>query len=332
MAKGIDWKRIGASIPLPGREPYSCALCGERCKPGEAVRWGPRRAKAAHDECARRLDPAAVERAPRPPKAEARGPLTLERWRHEHELHHRALLLWAMQHPSKRNQRAVARAVAKSEGSVRKWSSTNRWNDRAEGPMADADAVRLYRQLYLAEHGPTELPEVQPFVVVPLGAPKAEEIPLGEAEADVAAADRLVREQILQKRKHDDDIRKKHVQLVDAGLGYVVKELQDGKIRATLRDIPTLLAARALLTGEAGSNPAGGIIAAESVRVRIARERGTDLLDALDEDLEELRVIVGALKGRRDAAAASSPARAAAGDAVPHLRVVEDDVLEETDG
>jgi hypothetical protein len=319
-SRGIDWTKRPASVPIPGREPYSCALCGERCKQGEAVRWGPRREKAVHDACARKLTPETTEPL-RKPKAEPRGPLTLDRWPGEQVIHHRALLLWAMQHPSKRNQRAVARAISKSEGSIRQWCSQQRWHDRASAPRADADAVLLYRQLYLADHGATELPEVAPNVVVSVAAAKAESIPLSEVDEDVRAADRLVREEILRKRQADEDVRKRHVQLVDAGIGYVVNEMKAGRLRASLRDIPTLLQARALLSGEAGSQPAGTQLAVETVRVRVAREQGRDIIDALGEDLAELSTIVSALKGRREAAQEVEPR--AANDGGPTLRVVE---------
>jgi hypothetical protein len=226
----------------------------------------------------------------------------------------------------------VARALAGSNSTIRDWEKRFDWERRGDsaGVRADEQAVKLYRELYGKDFGPVELPEVAAFVGVPLGVRPAspltdrqrvaERIPLSPVEEQLREADKLVREEILRKRKADDETRSKHVQLVDGALGYVVKEMKEGKIRASLRDIPTLLQARAILSGEVPESGGAGVVPLESMRVRLARERGTDFLDAVAEDVEELSVVVKALRERRASGAAEEPEQRAVG--APDLRVV----------
>jgi len=327
QASMVDWRLKPAVVPLPGKEPYICVLCRERVAPGVPVRYGPRKAYGVHDDCARKIPLDAPRPARKGKAGPPRGELSLARWEafSEDVRQHRALLLYAMQHEPRRSQRGVGRAVSVAEGTIRQWCSKFSWAERMKGTAGrvDEQAAKLYRELYAADYGPTELPEVADRVIVPLGVqPRDAGVqPPSEVEENIREADRLVREEILRKRKADDEVRTKHVKLVDGALGYVVKEMQEGRIRASLRDIPTLLQARALLSGEvSSSNAAAGGAPIESMRVRVAREQGTDFLDAVAEDVEELAVIVATLRGRRADAASVPQERAAAG--APGLRVV----------
>lgn len=329
QASMVDWRMKPAVVPPPGKEPYICVLCRERVLPGEPVRWGPRKGYGVHDDCARKI-PADAPRTPKKARAgPPRGLRTLDRWVDfdEDVRQHRALLLYAMQHEPRRSQRGVARAVSVAEGTIRNWCSTFSWAPRIAGTAGrvDEQAARMYRELYAADYGPTELPEVADRVIVPLGVqPRDAGVqPLSEVEENIREADRLARDEILRKRRGDDEVRQKHVKLVDGALGYVVKEMQAGTIRASLRDIPTLLQCRALLSGEVAASGGGTGTTIESMRVRVAREQGTDLLDAVYEDVEELSVILGALRGKRATEAEDEGVgRAVAG--APGLRVVSD--------
>ena len=215
---------------------------------------------------------------------------------------HRGLLLFAMQHPERRSVRAVARALSVSESTIRGWVKQKDWDLRCDGPEAEEHAVALYRRLYLQDHGPVELPEVADRVSVPMSANPRQQPPPTSVSEDIRASDQKVQREILRRRANDRAIREKHVGLVDGALGYVVKELQDGKIRASLRDIPTLLSCRALLTGEGvlAGQGADGMAAVETVRVRATREAGGDVLEAMYEDIEEFRLIIGVLRTRRE--------------------------------
>lgn len=227
-------------------------------------------------------------------------PATLERLRGERTRLHRALLLYAMQHPEKRSIRAVARALAKSESTVRGWAASWSWDLRCEIPSAEETAVALYRAHYVREFGPVELPEVERNVAIPLSASPSQDPPPSTVADDIRDADQKVRTEILRRREDKNRTRRKHVDLVDGALGYLVKQLQEGKIRANLRDIPVLLQTRALLTGEGSEHVSNGSIGIETVRVRMARETGGDLIDAMLLDVAEIRVILSALQTRKE--------------------------------
>ena len=224
----------------------------------------------------------------------------LDRRVREHIRHHRALLLFAMQHPEMRSNRLVARAVSKSEASIRKWRKDNDWDHRADALDAEDRAVELYNALYLAEHGVVELPVVISNVVVPMSANPNNQPPPPRYTEDIREADRTVQREILRRRENEKAVRHKHVRLVDGALGYVVGQLNEGKIRASLRDIPTLLKCRDILTGEGGTEEGSGVIGIETVRMRAARAAGADPIAALEADLLELNIIVDALRARRD--------------------------------
>lgn len=250
------------------------------------------------------------------------GPLTLERWPLERELAYRALLLYAMQHPIKRSLRAVARAIRRSQPTTQTMAFRQYWAERVDSPTAEVDAVRLYRELYIVDWGQVELPEVEGNVAVPWGPgmQQAHFIPKSPAQEAVRAADQVVVEGILKKRKAEDEIREKHIGLVDGGLGYVVREMNAGRIKASLRDIKTLLEARAILTGEADHVGASGdVTQIESPRVRAARASGGDVLDAAAEDIAEMEALVRALRVRREPmdAAESAEGLRLAGSAEP---------------
>mgnify|MGYP003641895887 CR=1 FL=1 len=227
-------------------------------------------------------------------------PATLERLKNERFLAHRGLLLYVMQTPEKRSLRAVARAVGRSESTVRGWSKNWAWDFRSEVSQAEETAISIYRAHYLRAHGTTELPEVEENITLPLSASPAQEPPPSSVARDIQQADDKVRSEILRRRETKQRTRKKHVDLVDGALGYLVKQLQDGKIRANLRDIPVLLQTRSLLTGEGDQSASNGSLGVETVRVRMARESGGDLLEAMLQDVAEIGVILGALKVRQE--------------------------------
>lgn len=226
----------------------------------------------------------------------------LKRRKGERKLHHRALLLYAMQHPEKRSNRTVARAVSKSEASIRNWKRLYDWDLRADAIDAEDQAVAQYQKHYLAEHGVIELPCVMPNVVVPLSANPSNQPPPPRYTEDIKEADRQVQKEILRRRAKVKSVRDKHVQLVDGAIGYVVQELQEGRIRASLRDIPTLLNCRSILTGEDAGDQGTGVIGIETVRMRATRAAGGDTLEAMEQDLLELGIIIDALKARREVA------------------------------
>lgn len=242
-------------------------------------------------------------------------PYTLDRWNQERREWHRALLLWAMQAPSMRSFRAVARALGCSDGSVRGWAGTRDWKQRvaAHGEHADQHALDLYRSEYMADFGKLEIPHVAPNVVRPLGAldiddPAAAAAELVRERTRKATGDTLAEvsqaaaQEAATLAADNKAIAARHLRLVDAGLGSIAKAIKDKDIKPTLRDIPMLLEAREKLhrTVYGGTDDEAHRVV-ESARVRHAKETGGDLLRAMFEDAEECTLILGALVSRRGA-------------------------------
>lgn len=265
------------------------------------------------------------------------GPDTLERWPVEQWNIHRGLLLWAMQHPSEdtavaRSIRAVARAMRKPEPTVRNWHRSHRWAARADAtPDAENRAVALYREHYFRDHGGSDLPHVAPRVIVSLTLTAHKAAPTGDGADEVISRARMsadaavrvetaVMETVQAARKAERVKVTQFRGLVDAVLGKTAQLLRDDKLKLTAKDIPAMLQARSLLTDWLMHNDDRHVdqrAAVESARVKHAREHGTDLLDAVWQDLQELVVILGALRTRRtdpvnDAQAQYEKARVAA--------------------
>ena len=123
------------------------------------------------DDSQTAADPEVQADAVEPP-----GPL--DRHADESPEQHRGFLLYAVQDPrkgrtGKRSKRAVARALARDESTVRYWSKRKgcQWGPRlkaAGARTAQALAMRLYRELYLTKAGRIELDVIRPLVSVSL--------------------------------------------------------------------------------------------------------------------------------------------------------------------
>lgn len=236
----------------------------------------------------------------------------LDRWKGEHEIVHRAMLLWVMQRPGpnpaiSRSIRAAARAVGRSEACLRDWSRTHRWEQRAASePDAESAAVALYRTFYLKDFGETELPVVSSRVVVPLQPNSSADEAISQARQVSTAAQRVeqaVIEDVMARRKAERTKVEQFRGLVDAALGETARLLKEKKLHLTAKDIPSLLAARHTLTEWLTSHDDRQVEtrqAVESARVKHAKDVGGDLVEAVWQDLEELRTILGVLRTRRD--------------------------------
>lgn len=242
-------------------------------------------------------------------------PERLERWMGERRDRHRGLLLWAMQSPYERSMRAVARAMGKSEGTIRNWRAQGCWELRAKGheESVDQDALDLYRAEYMADFGTIELPHVARYIVRTLGAidlndPAAQAahdarvrtanaIPKAKKEVEQATA-----QAVAENKRDQKEDAERHIRLVDASLGVIAKKLRADEVRVSVRDIPVLLECRERLVrvvSGAIESANGKVI--ETARVQYAKEVGGDLIVAMHEDAVELVAILGALKTSRDA-------------------------------
>ena len=97
---------------------------------------------------------------------------------------------------------------------------------------------------------------------------------------------------------------KRQIGLIDACLAYIAKQLRDGQLKVDVKDIPSLLRARALLTGLPTEQVAVAVnhqhdhevTVVESQRIRNARKQGgTAFIQAMKTEYEELGVIMDAI-------------------------------------
>lgn len=247
----------------------------------------------------------------------------LERRRGERSHQHRALLLFAMCHPDRRSIRSIARASGRNEATIRGWRKRWEWLARTEAAMTEESAVYAYRLLYLKDHGATELPELADRITVSMSTQPGADAPPPAVIDDIRAAERIAKDEVIRRRGEREAVRSTHVSMVDDALAYVLKQMEDDRIRASLRDLPALLKARAVLTGEAHEGHGGAALATESVRVRQARAQGGNVYAAMRQDMVELDVVLGALEAREEMDRAAETAERTGTDGEPTLTLVE---------
>lgn len=206
---------------------------------------------------------------------------------------YRGFLLWAMQTPHKRAVRPVSKALQKSYPTVRDYSIRWLWSERAKAVTSDAEAQAIYRRIYFKTYGMSEIAMVEKNIVAPISV-------MGNMPRDIAdAVDRTVRETNPPKSTvFSTEVKRKHLMLIDAAIGYVAQGIKTGDVRRSLRDIPLLMQLRSELTGENKSGDSSSGVVLESVRVRDAKKNGGDIIEALHEDATELAAILHALASR----------------------------------
>ena len=205
----------------------------------------------------------------------------------ETEIAHRAFLLWAMQTRHKREKSCTARAVNRSHVSISKYCQKWEWEERALHLSAEVEAQGLYRELYLEQYGMGEMQAVQKNILAPVSVSK-------QPREMMATVEKVVQKTEGAKNTFEKEIKRKHVMLIDAALGYLAQGIKDGDIRRSLRDIPNLIALRNELTGENGAGQ-GKHIVVESLRVQEAKAMGGNVIEAMYEDAQELSAILQTL-------------------------------------
>ena len=250
------------------------------------------------------------------------GTASLERWSREHPDKHRAMLLWAMQHPSTnkvigRSLTAVSRAIGTTLMTITRWRDDYKWQLRSEAYKdPEGTAFQLYRALYMENYGRVDLPFIEQRMIIPITTNKTVAITPDETEADggimlakqraeeAMSVERAAVEAIHERRKKERDKVESFRGLLDMTLVEAGRLLKQGRLQIGAKDLKGLLEARQELTSWLASQDDKVLdnrIGVESARMRAARETGKDLVEAMWQDLEEIRTILSTMRTKRDA-------------------------------
>lgn len=220
---------------------------------------------------------------------------SLHKYKKEKEKPHRAFLLWAMQSINARQISSVARAIGISHTQIGNYRKQFRWDERATKQTDEVEAYQLYKKLYLPTYGMNEIRAVEHNIVIPVSSD-----PQNVPRSVSASVQKAIKDANLEslkdaKTKHDKEVKRKHIMLLDASIAYIAQGLKEGDIKRQLRDLPILISLRNELLETDNKNSKAAIVY-ESVRVKDAKANGGDVIEAMYEDVQELNVIIGALR------------------------------------
>lgn len=255
----------------------------------------------------------------------------VKRIEEENERQHRAFLLWCMMSregsPTSilgRSKNAVHRAVGVSHTTVGRWITKKNWVRRClaagRGMDAEETAAELYRRLYLEDYGESELPYIIPMCRIDPLKPWANEASDAQQET-VKTLEKVVEEPVEVERPNIEPLRESDKEdrlqrsknrhaatnralrgLTHMALKAFREQIHAGKVKLKVGDLVTikrledeLMAEERRLAGAEG-DAAKQQEAPESVRVRLAREEGGDVLKAVHDDLLELTTAVEQLR------------------------------------
>lgn len=234
---------------------------------------------------------------------------------------------WSGKHKWNRRMALVADAEWKALGAYRQLMDLQVGTGEAAGLRVALDVVLQRAGLAAVRHAvlaqrqgqpvagpdsPLSSPEGQQQADAPQSTPQPRESRPAPAAAvlseneleqlDAAQHLRSLRDSILREHLAVKDV-KRQIMLIDACLGLIARKVQAGELEVKLSDIPQLLKARALLTGLPTEQVAvqqhhqhEHTVVVESARMREARAQGgTAVLAAMQDELRELNVIMGAM-------------------------------------
>lgn len=210
---------------------------------------------------------------------------------------HRAILLYAMQAPNKRSMRATAQAVGVSTPTISEWKKKFVWSDRIlnTGPAHDSIAQRTYQELYFEDLGMREIAVVEKRIVNVQSIASTTTKEIGTAVQETVKESQELINQDRKETRFDEQMKARHLDLVDRSIQYISDALLSGDVKVTLKDLPTMLELRDNLTGKAKENENKGSVIIETIRVKDAKANGGDLIDAMLADSQELVAIFTAL-------------------------------------
>ena len=199
---------------------------------------------------------------------------------------YRAFLLWAMQAEGKRTLNPIAKGMELTYQTINQYRRTWNWDVRIEKEqLVDQKCQAIYRKLFFDEYGMREISMVEKNILAPVSV-------LGNTPRDIAdAVDKAIGK--TNRPKSDmftKEVKRKHLMLIDAAIGYIAAGIKSGDVRRSLRDLPLLLQLRKEMTGEDVKNKSSGL-AIESIRVRDAKANNGDIVEALYEDAVEMTAI-----------------------------------------
>ena len=212
-----------------------------------------------------------------------------------------------------------------SEGSVRYWKTKYSWVKRLNScPQYEYVCIEIFRQIVSESREDEKLLLEKALEVILNDAPstlrayvKRQSIGVtsiveaiettSEAKKEVSEREKSLGEKIKDSFLTEKDISRQ-IKLIDAAMGMIVKKVQSGDIKATIKDIPSLIKARALLTGLPTQHihvtSKSEVTVTESQRVQIVKSSDnydeSQVIDAIHEDLTELSVIVEAVKASNE--------------------------------
>lgn len=210
---------------------------------------------------------------------------------------HRAMLLYGAQCKTRRSLAAVGRIVGITAVRVRSQRDRMGWLGRLR-PHEPAQAIVVYRQLYGEEYGMLELRQLGDRIQGNIWAePTADQTALAKDAANTAA---LASARMRAVRVEEEKSRAgEFLGLIDDAVLQLRADMDDpNKItRIGIRDITGLVKASemlgdrlAYLDGEKQKTDQIEIL--ESVRVRLARARGNDVLQAVLMDVQEIAMLL----------------------------------------
>ena len=220
----------------------------------------------------------------------------------EDDRSHRAFLLYAMQDPGIVAERHRGRSIAAvgtvtglSRQALNRTSKVLQWDARITklGSLAMVEATRAYHALYFERYGDREVMGIAARMTVPW---PPEATPSGQVAAKI---DEMRAQSSNRTKKQREKIR----DLLDGTLVRFGKALVDDRVSFRAGDLIHLARAVELAREPDPSvMSSSGSVSVESVRLRVARATGADLMDAAWQDVEDLRVLLSHLRAGRAAA------------------------------
>ena len=212
---------------------------------------------------------------------------------------YQGFLLWAMQDEDKRSQKAVARAMNMADATIRGWRKKHDWGDRVADPSCSAIAVDLYRKRYHAKGGGAEIALVAHNMSIEYDAAKPREY----ANETARAVDVHLQIEAERESRRSNERVERLGKVLDGVLVKVGRGLGEGSIEPRVSDLGHVIRGytsimELAMKREAMASSAGeeGESVAASQRVLQALDKGGDVLEAMEQDAEEVLLIVRSLR------------------------------------